>query len=118
VAAAREHLRGLDLNRFGVDEPRTFENELDRATEGLRRVLPRDAQHWGLARKVLNIFLRDCLYTSYLCEAFQLTRIEISLNYPPGFHHGKETSAGRQWDGLKRAYRDTPTAEGISSLLR
>jgi len=82
VAAAREHLRGLDLNRFGVDEPRTFENELDRATEGLRRVLPRDAQHWGLARKVLNIFLRDCLYTSYLCEAFQLTRIEISLNYP------------------------------------
>jgi len=82
VAASRAYLRRLDLARLVVEDPRAFQTELDRATNKLRLALPRNAQHWGLARKILNIFLRDCLYTSYLSDAFQLRRTERLLELP------------------------------------
>ncbi len=63
VAASRSHLRRVDLSRFGQTTRARFNKNLDSATIALRDSLPRGARHWGLARKVLNIFLRDCLYT-------------------------------------------------------
>jgi hypothetical protein len=55
---------------------------LDRQTDLLLDVFPRPARHWGLARKGLNIFLRDCLYTVYLREAFQLGNAEFLFELP------------------------------------
>ena len=72
VAAGRPFLGGLDLRRFATSRERRFGVELDRATNGLMRVFPRPARHWGLARKGLNIFLRECLYTVYIREAYNL----------------------------------------------
>src|SRR6266404_909568 len=66
VKASREFLSTLKLAPFGVKNRRTFETLLNRATIRLVSALPRKAQRWGLARKFLNIFLRDCLYTTYL----------------------------------------------------
>ena len=68
VAASRDYLRGMDLAPFGTADADQFAAALDRKTERLRLGLPPEAQHWGLARKVLNIYLRDCLYTAYLCR--------------------------------------------------
>jgi hypothetical protein len=82
VTAARNFLRRLDLSAFGVNDADTFASELDRATEMLRTALPHGAQHWGIARKALNIFLRDCFYTSYLMSAFHLDRVESFLELP------------------------------------
>lgn len=44
--------------------------------------MPSDARSWGLARKLLNIFLRDCLYTVYLRDAYHLDRAEAHLEIP------------------------------------
>src|SRR5205823_10622920 len=82
AAASREFLRSVSLRRFAVRDSAVFAAELDRTTQRLRAVLPRKARHWGLARKILNIFLRDCLYTTYLAEAYQLQRAERLLELP------------------------------------
>src|SRR5262245_8988060 len=65
VEMGRAFLCSLELRRFGTPNLRRFNDELERATDGLMRSFPRSAQHWGLARKGLNIFLRECLYTVY-----------------------------------------------------
>ena len=82
VEAARNFLRRLDLSSFGINDADTFTSELNRATEMLRTALPQGAQHWGIARKALNIFLRDCFYTSYLMSAFRLDLAESFLELP------------------------------------
>jgi hypothetical protein len=46
------------------------------------RALPRRGRSWGVARKLLNIFLRDALYTSYLAETCGLRRSERWLEVP------------------------------------
>jgi hypothetical protein len=107
VAASRTFLRRLDLATFGVSDSTTFEAELNRATDELRVALPRTCQHWGMARKILNIFLRDCLYTSYLVSAFHLDRAEQFLELPLDSITAKQlrNAAGQRslqpWPGVK-----------------
>src|SRR5262249_47184715 len=66
VMAARSFLCTLNLREFGITKASTFAARLNRTTWRLAAALPRRCQRWGLARKFLNIFLRDCLYTKYL----------------------------------------------------
>jgi hypothetical protein len=82
VSRGREYLGQLDLRRFGTSQPKRFRNALDEATDGLRGSFPRTARHWGLARKGLNIFLRDCLYTSYLSDVYSLQLAEPYYEVP------------------------------------
>lgn len=82
VIAARHFFSALDLRRLGVSTGATFRSRLDEVTVQLRDALPRNARSWGLARKLLNIFLRDALYTTYLCERFGLARAEQFLEIP------------------------------------
>jgi len=82
VKAGRGFLRQLNLRQFATGDPRRFNRTLDRVTESLKKALPRPARSWGLARKVLNIFLRDCLYTVYLRNAYRLGRAEHLLELP------------------------------------
>lgn len=81
VTAARKHLRRLNLARFDAS-PAAFRRALDRETKALLAALPKGARHWGVARKLLNIFLRDCLYTTYLARSFHLARSESSFEIP------------------------------------
>jgi hypothetical protein len=114
----------LDLARFDTTNSCRFASELNRATAQLLRTLPRPAQRWGLARKILNIFLRDCLYTTYLSEAYHLKRVERFLEVPLDSFTSKELrkAAGRgklpSWLGVKKvtdkispAYQDIATKE-------
>ena len=82
INAARLHLAALDLRQFGTSRSALFRTRLDRATKRLARALPPRGRSWGVARKLLNIFLRDALYTSYLREAFRLDRAEHLLELP------------------------------------
>ena len=82
VEAARRYLRGMDLSDFGTDSAARFGRTLDRHTKRLSRRLPRGAQHWGLARKLLNIYLRDCLYCTYLNTEFHLAPAEALFEVP------------------------------------
>ena len=107
VAASREFLRSVSLRCFAVRDSSIFAAELDRTTQRLRAALPGKARHWGLARKILNIFLRDCLYTTYLSEAFYLQRAERFLELPLDSITATELrrAAGRgvlpRWPGVK-----------------
>lgn len=80
ASAARDFLCHCDLTRFIVPLWR-FPKVLNRETRALLRALPEKAR-WGVARKVLNIFLRDCLYTVYLDEAYGLRKLESVLELP------------------------------------
>lgn len=66
VAAARDGLEAVPLRRFQVRSRGAFERELEFQTQELRAQLPRGARHWGVARKVLNIFLRAVVHPTRL----------------------------------------------------
>lgn len=44
--------------------------------------MPSGIRHWGVARKVLNIFLRGATYNCYLRHAYSLGRLEDMLELP------------------------------------
>jgi hypothetical protein len=74
VACATEFLAVLPLRPFGVNIDTSFRKALDEATEGLKVCLPEPARTWGLARKCVNIFLRDAFYNLYLSNEYQLAK--------------------------------------------
>ena len=82
VKAGRAFLDDLPLANFGTSDPKQFRLVLDQATLGLKRAFPESSQYWGLARKGLNIFLRDCLYTVYLRDAYLLELAEPYFEVP------------------------------------
>ena len=82
VTVARACLGRLDLRPFGTRDDDRFRAKLNSATNRLRTVLPENARYWGLARKGLNIFLRNCLYTVYLRERYHLDRAEQFFEVP------------------------------------
>jgi hypothetical protein len=112
VAASQRFLRSLPLRRFALHNPRRFATELDRTTDDLCAALPRKAQHWGLARKILNVFLRDCLYTTYLAEAYHLPGAERFLELPLDSITARQLqhAAGRgvlpRWPGVRQVTAD------------
>jgi hypothetical protein len=82
VAVARDFLEHVELRRFVRGGERAFNSELDHVTELLCGRFPEKARNWGAARKVLNLFLRDCLYHRYLAEAYGLDRLQEWLEVP------------------------------------
>lgn len=88
AAAARTHLAKVRLSGFVGAKPQ-FDRALDEETYKLMRALPRGARHWGLSRKLLNIFLRDAFYNRFLCREYGLNRIEHWLELPLDSHVGK-----------------------------
>jgi hypothetical protein len=82
VLAARDFCTNIDLSRFSTNYRPTFASRLEETTVSLTKKLPRTGRHWGVARKLLNIFLRDALYTSYLREWYGLIASEDFLEVP------------------------------------
>jgi len=133
VKAAQHHLARLDLGRFRAKSEVDFLRRLDRETERLRKTLPRGAQHWGSARKALNIFLRDICYNRFLSQKHGLAHAEDWMEMPlDSFvaralkRKGKRRQLPR-WPGLIRLTpetsatfqafaRKTAAREGISRI--
>jgi len=82
VEAAQEFLGAVNLQRFSQSGEAGFPDALEEATEELRQGLPAKARSWGLPRKLLNIFLRDILYNSFLCGPSGLEAVVGSLEVP------------------------------------
>ena len=55
---------------------------LDRETTRLQATLPARGRRWGVARKLLNIYLRDCVYSAHLRSAYRLGQIEPFCEVP------------------------------------
>ncbi|MFM0561434.1 hypothetical protein [Paraburkholderia sediminicola] len=83
VAQARKFLRKVDLRRFSVATLDQFMDVLEEHTGLLADEFPGKGRgNWGAARKSLNIFLRDVLYSRYLCEYYKLAVLEPWLEVP------------------------------------
>ncbi len=82
VRVARRHFASMKLVRFGTSRKSTFQAALNATTASLLKVLPPKAKQWGLARKLVNMFLRDCLYNHYLRAAYGLDRAEAHFEVP------------------------------------
>jgi len=82
TAIARDFLRVLDLGQFAVSNPERFRDRLDGATDLLLAELRTYSGSWGVARKALNLFLRDSLYNVYLQKRFKLHRAERCFEVP------------------------------------
>ena len=113
VKAAREHLTHFQLGPFAVRTAGLFQARLDASTTALAKALPKGSRHWGLSRKLLNIFLRDALYNQYLAAHYRLGRAEGFLEIPLD-----SISAGRLWAAAEpgqlprwRSVRDLTAAE-------
>lgn len=107
IEAARLFLGGLDLSRFGTTSRERFDRQLNLTTQRLVRRLPPKARHWGLVRKGLNVFLRDCLYTAYLRERYRLDRAESFFEVPLDSITAKR---------LRATDRDLPRWRGVRHL--
>lgn len=78
---ARKYLGDLDLAQFSTNCRSAFNRTLDAETFKLQQAI---RQHeWGISRKILNVFLRDCLYNQYLCRAYSLDQAEELLETAP-----------------------------------
>ena len=84
--AARAALKSVPLRRFRVRSRSAFERVLESQTRRIQARLPRGARHWGVARKVLNIFLRSVVFHRHLCSAYGLERTEGWLELPLDRH--------------------------------
>lgn len=82
IKAARSFAANLNLRRFSSRTHHEFVSALDEATSELLAGMPLEVRSWGLARKGLNIFLKECLYSSYLRAASRIDRSEHFLELP------------------------------------
>jgi hypothetical protein len=111
VAASRDFFTRLDLGPFG-GAPANFGQTLDQTTQDLLMALPSNGRHWGLARKLVNIFLRDCLYTTHLDSQHRLSASEHLFELPLDSLTAKalKRATGRgmlpQWPGLRHLAQD------------
>ena len=116
AAAARKALQRVDLKPYGRSKNSRFHLLLDRDTERVRLALPRGARHWGVARKVLNIFLRGALYNTYLNLEFKLSVNEANFEIPldsvsaSGIRNARTQRPRPRWDGVKHV---TPESNRI-----
>lgn len=82
ATAARRALRALPIKAFSVRNAGAFARALDWATARVQSKLPAGEQRWGVARKVLNIYLRDCVYSAHLRSVYTLGHIEAYCEVP------------------------------------
>ena len=82
VRRIRKSLMKVHLIAFSGATDVRFARILDAETHRICRELPKGARSWGLARKCLNIFLRNCAYNAHLRTAFGLRGIESFLEIP------------------------------------
>jgi hypothetical protein len=117
---ARKFLAELDLHKIAVKKAAMFRKRLDEETMHLLRALPATGRTWGLARKLLNIFLRDAFYTTYLQNYFELNVAEAFFEIPLDSITSKKLRghAGRGvlpiWKGVKHV---TPEASESYQLF-
>ena len=110
IAAVREFLQRLDLSQFAVSDQKRFDARLEGVTRQMRSTLSRQSATWGVARKALNLFLRDAFYNTYLRKRFKLVRAEACYEIPLD---------GVVANGLrKRLPRQLPAWPGVKPLTK
>jgi hypothetical protein len=122
VDALRDALKEVPLSRFSKSGQGGFRRALDASTQSVMQTLPRPARSWGLARKCLNIFLRDCFYNAYLRDAYGLVAAEPWFEIPLDrvVAEGLKENVGMalpRWPGVKRVSPELSTDYQEAALV-
>jgi len=80
VTIARKNLQLINLKDFSCSSEDQFRKVLDVYTEKLKNDLP--SKSWGIARKVLNIFLFQAAHDVFLNRNYSLEGIIAFLEVP------------------------------------
>jgi hypothetical protein len=118
VDHARRHLSHINLREFSTQTPENFLKILDQQTIALKEGFPGNGRgNWGAARKSLNIFLRDVVYSRHLCNKFELAQIEPWLEVPLDSHvyaglraESNEHNSILRWPGVRNLTNEFSTA--------
>ena len=108
LKTVQEYCSGLHLDLLAEMDCDDYARWLNVRTRILRRRLPSKGKPWGIARKALNLFMRSCLYNTYLSREFHLVKIQRWMEIPldGAVARGLRKHAGRgalpRWPGLKR----------------
>lgn len=122
IEKAQLFLSRLDVGMFAVSDEKSFLRVLERATAQLQHRLPADSQHWGAARKALNLFLRDVCYNRFICRTHRLAMLEpwLEITLDNLVATALKRRAGRgglpRWPGLKRL--TPPVSEEFQSVAK
>ncbi|MBM4019941.1 MAG: hypothetical protein FJ288_16740 [Planctomycetes bacterium] len=76
----QEYLGQLKLKRLPNAGACDYARWLDAQTRRLQACCNGTA--WGVARKAMNLFMRSCLYNTYLSRMFHLARIQRYMEIP------------------------------------
>jgi hypothetical protein len=112
INQARHFLKDLDLQKFVTNDEKIFSRELDTQTDLLRLSFPIQSQHWGTARKAINLFLAESYYHKFVCVGYKLEIIEPFLELPLDSQVGKFLTKEAQ----KRGETDFPQWKGLKYL--
>lgn len=82
IRIARDFFTSLPLGPFGVVNAKLFASRLNSCTDELLSKFPRQARRWGVARKSVNLFLRDAFYNQFLAARYNLGRSEAYYELP------------------------------------
>ena len=112
INQARYFLKNLDLQNFATDNEAIFLKELDKQTDLLRLSFPNKSQHWGTARKAINLFLAETYYHKFVCTGYKLEIVEPFLELP------LDSQVGRflMQESQKRGESDLPQWKGLKYL--
>jgi hypothetical protein len=80
VTIARKYLQSVNLKDFSEGSEDHFRTVLDTNTDKMKHELPSNS--WGIARKVLNIFLFQAAHDVFLNRNYSLDKIIRYLEVP------------------------------------
>jgi len=76
------YLGRLRLGRLAGMNGTDYARWLDARTVHLQKKLGGRPKQWGVARKAMNLFMRQCLYNTYLSKKFRLARFQKQMEIP------------------------------------
>lgn len=100
------YLGRLRLGRLAGMDGSDYARWLDAKTRDLQKKLRGRKKRWGVARKATNLFMRQCLYNTYLSKKYRLDPLQQHMEIPLDSRVAQELKkdAGRgalpPWPGL------------------
>ena len=77
------YLGRLRLDRLSGMDCTEYTRWLNAHTRNLQKKKLRGRKvPWGIARKAMNLFMRSCLYNTYLCRKFHFARVQRHMEIP------------------------------------
>lgn len=120
---ARKYLRKMSLSELSkIKSQKSFNELLTQHTESLSGKLPiskKNYSNWGAARKVINIYLIQCVLNRHLYEHYKLKSIEKFMEVPLDshtFNHIKKKSKNLDASQSFRIINLTPELNKIIQL--